>query len=77
MKKNKQHNNNSGFQVPKDYFENFEENFLEQYMEDLQQTTPLPPTMESGFTIPKDYFENFKSQLPPGKPTRHPADHYF
>ncbi len=76
MKKNKQHSNKTGFQVPKDYFENFEENFLEQCIENLQQTTPLPPTTESGFSIPKDYFENFESQLPPGKPTRHP-DHYF
>ena len=57
MNKKDLHNDiNSGFKVPKDYFENFEDNFLDEMK--LRDSIN-----DSGFDVPKDYFESFDDKL--------------
>ena len=57
MKKNSLKNiNKTGFKVPKDYFENFEDILLSELK--LKKTSAHP-----GFKVPKDYFENLDDQI--------------
>ena len=55
-KKDLHKNINSGFKVPKDYFENFEDNFLNEIK--LKEAIN-----DSGFDVPKEYFESFDDKL--------------
>lgn len=62
MDNNKEHNKelnipkNSGFEVPKGYFDSVEDNFSTRLKEES-----LP--QDSGFTVPKDYFDSLEDSL--------------
>ena len=57
MKKNNLHNNKeSGFKVPKDYFENFEASII-------RHANLKEKVKDSGFTVPKDYFEKVENDI--------------
>ena len=61
MKKNNQHND-TGFKVPKNYFENFETELFQKLEIDVQ----------TGFTVPQDYFKKVETKIvkQTSKPTR-------
>ncbi len=48
----------TGFKVPKDYFENFEDSLFEKM--NTQKTIGVSQT---GFEVPKDYFENIEDRI--------------
>ncbi len=56
MKKENSHKKAGGFHVPKDYFEDFEDNLFGKIAE-----KSLPES--DGYRIPKDYFEDFEARL--------------
>lgn len=60
MKTNKsKYPQNSGFKVPENYFQNFEERLFDSLEE--KSRTGLPPT--SGFAVPENYFDQLESKL--------------
>lgn len=59
MEKENKHNKDLGFQVPQDFFKNFEENMMTQWnLEDKLGK-------ETGFEVPDGYFESLEEQLLP------------
>lgn len=61
MKTNKpKYSENSGFKVPKDYFENFEDRMIRRLEE--QEAVKLPVN-ESGFSVPDGYFESLDERI--------------
>ncbi|QRM89899.1 hypothetical protein FG167_11875 [Lacinutrix sp. WUR7] len=57
MKHNHLHNKKeTGFKVPKDYFENFEASII-------RQANLKDKATETGFTVPKDYFKNIENDI--------------
>ena len=56
MKKNSLKNIETGFKVPKDYFENFEDGLLSELK--LKETA-----FHSGFKLPADYFESLDNKI--------------
>lgn len=56
MKKNNLKNMETGFKVPKDYFENFEDRLLSEIK--LREMSS-----HSGFKLPADYFESFDNKV--------------
>lgn len=56
MKKEDSHKKAGGFHVPKDYFEDFEDNLFGKIAE-----KSLPES--DGYSVPKDYFEDFEARL--------------
>ncbi len=59
MNKENKHNKDLGFQVPQDFFKNFEESMLTQLILDEKLGK------ETGFQVPDDYFESLEKQLLP------------
>ncbi|TBW28976.1 hypothetical protein [Gramella sp. KN1008] len=51
---------NSGFKVPKDYFDNFEERMMRKLEE--QEAVKLPVT-QSGFAVPDGYFDTLEEKI--------------
>ncbi|GAL75086.1 hypothetical protein JCM19275_1125 [Nonlabens ulvanivorans] len=59
MEKENKHNKDLGFQVPQDFFKNFEEDMMTQWnLEDKLGK-------ETGFEVPDGYFETLEEQLLP------------
>ncbi|MEO9503529.1 MAG: hypothetical protein ABJN73_01660 [Nonlabens ulvanivorans] len=59
MEKENKHNKDLGFQVPQDFFKNFEEDIMTQWnLEDKLGK-------ETGFEVPDGYFETLEEQLLP------------
>ncbi|WP_062059052.1 hypothetical protein [Aquimarina longa] len=56
MKKDNLHKNNSGFKVPQNYFENFENELSKKISSDSKTDVILSSKIESGFRTPKNYF---------------------
>ncbi|WP_055442360.1 hypothetical protein [Lacinutrix himadriensis] len=57
MKHNHLHNKKeTGFKVPKDYFENFEASII-------RQANLKEKASDTGFTVPKDYFKNVEQDI--------------
>ncbi len=54
---------NSGFKVPKDYFENFEERLMHAVNQDDPSGIIPTYSRKSGFTIPEDYFETLENRI--------------
>lgn len=61
MEKNKSYNQKSGFNVPENYFEEFEDNMLVSIKEERGIMYDLKK--DSGFTMPNDYFESFEEKV--------------
>lgn len=57
MKHNKLHSKKeTGFKVPKDYFENFEASIV-------RQASLKSKATDTGFTVPKDYFKHIENDI--------------
>jgi hypothetical protein len=56
MTKNSLKNMETGFKVPKDYFENFEDRLLSELK--LKETAS-----PSGFKLPEDYFDSLDNKI--------------
>lgn len=59
MEKENKHNKDLGFQVPQDFFKNFEEDMMTQW--NLEEKLGK----ETGFEVPDGYFESLEEQLIP------------
>lgn len=64
MKKKQQHIKDLGFQVPQDFFKNFEEEMMTQHHLDDKGIK------ETGFNVPDGYFETLENHLLPVKQVR-------
>ncbi|MDX1542909.1 MAG: hypothetical protein R3214_03110 [Christiangramia sp.] len=61
MKTNRsKYSENSGFKIPQDYFENFEERMMRRLEE--KEAVKLP-AMKSGFSVPNGYFETLDEKI--------------
>lgn len=65
-KKQLTYHNESGFKVPKNYFENFEGHLFSK----LNENKVLDKKLDTGFEVPENYFEKFELDLPKEKETR-------
>ncbi|WP_438962526.1 hypothetical protein [Nonlabens sp.] len=74
MKKEQHHNKELGFQVPQDFFNNFEEEMITQWK--LEEKLGK----DAGFQVPDGYFESLEQQLLPVTETKvvklHNGVHY-
>lgn len=59
MEKENKHNKDLGFQVPQDFFKNFEEDMMTQW--NLEEKLGK----ETGFEVPDGYFESLEEELIP------------
>lgn len=64
MKKDNKHNKKLGFQVPQDFFKNFEEDMMTQW--NLEEKLGK----DTGFDVPDGYFESLEQQLLPVTETK-------
>jgi len=60
MKEEKLHNvNSTGFKVPKDYFESFDEKLIQR----LDQEKSIEGISSPGFIVPEDYFTSLETEI--------------
>ncbi len=62
MKEKNLHKNKSGFTVPKDYFDSFENKLSEKLSLNIEKEG-LTNNSDTGFKVPEDYFDTFQDSI--------------